>query len=108
MGVRPPSTDDEEEPEVIAFGIATIDARLQGSELTFPATAEDVIEELGGPEVPYDVSGRSMSLEVAVEETGKRRFENRQELLNALHPIFEARREQSGGVVDRVRSLLPF
>lgn len=108
MGVRPPSAGSDAEPEVIEFGIAAVDARLEESTLSFPATAEEVIEAIGDSEIPYDANGRSMPVEAAVEATEKTEFSDRNELLNALHFVFEEKRERSLGLIDRLRSLLPF
>lgn len=108
MGVRPPDTGSEPEPEVIEFGIAAVDARLDDAEITFPATADSVVEALGDADIPYDAHGRSVSVGTAIEETGKTEFADRNELLNALHFVFEERREDSLGFFDRLRSLLPF
>lgn len=106
MAARPPTNDGDDEPDVIAFGIATIDERLETTELSFPATAQEVTDALGD-EVPYGPSGRTMAIETAVEQTGKSSFEHRQELLDALHEVFEHKREQSGGVLSQLRALLP-
>lgn len=107
MGVRPPQ-NDEPEPDVIAFGIAAVDAQLAETELTFPATVDDIEKQLGDAEIPYEPGGRSMLLEEALHQTEQTTFEDRQELLNALHGVFEQRRTQSVGIVERLRSLLPF
>lgn len=107
MGVRPPSEDDAE-PEIIEFGIAAVDAQLTAADVTFPATAETLIQTFGNAEIPYDPAGRTMTLETAIQQAGTQQFKTRQELLNELHPIFEQRREQSTGVIGRLRSLLPF
>lgn len=107
MGVRPPQNDDE--PESIEFGIAAVDARLRRTELSFPASREDVDQELGSANVPYDVYGNTVELSTIVEGTGCEQFESRQELLNELHPVFEEyRKRHSGGIVAQFRSLLPF
>lgn len=108
MGVRPPDAGSDPEPEVIEFGIAAVDARLDETELSFPATADTVAKALGETEIPYDAHGRSIPIETALEETGKTEFTDRNELLNALHFVFEERRERSLGFIDRLRSLLPF
>lgn len=107
MGVRPPSNDSEE-PETIEFGIAAVDARLKESTIIFPATRDEIIEAVDGEEIPYDARGRSVSLATALEETDKHRFETRQELLNTLHFVFEDYRNRNVGVIDQMRSLLPF
>ena len=108
MGVRPPSNDNDE-PESIEFGIAAVDARLKRADLEFPASSEDVTAELGSARIPYDVHGNDVPLETALERVDRRRFESRQELLNALHPVFEEyRKRHSNSVVQQVRALLPF
>ena len=109
MGVRPPQQGDDEEPETIAFGIAALDGYLDNSELQFPATSEEVLAELGDRDVPYDAGGNTVRLSAVLEESREDEFENRQEFLNALHSVFEARRERAKtSVVARIRSLLPF
>ncbi|MCU4925475.1 hypothetical protein OB905_05660 [Halobacteria archaeon AArc-dxtr1] len=109
MGVRPPSGNDTDDVESIAFGIAAVDAHLRRSELSFPATADDVAAELGHERIPYDVHGDEVTLGEILGAVDQERFETRQQLLNALHPPFEAYREKhSGGVVQQFRSLLPF
>lgn len=109
MGVRPPSSGDDDEPESVEFGIAAVDVRLKDADLTFPATKDDVAAELGHEQVPYDVQGNDVALGemLAVVETEE--FRSRQELLNELHePFEEYRRSNSGGVFAQVRSMLPF
>ena len=109
MGVRPPSQGDDDEPDSIEFGIAAVDAHLRRVELSFPATDDDVATALGHERVPYDVHGSDVSLGEILAEVDRERFESRQELLNALHPVFEEyRKNRSGGVVAQVRSLFPF
>lgn len=107
MGARPPQNNNDD-PEVIEFGIAAVDARLKNADLTFPATATEIVDEIGQSDIPYDAKGRSMSLEKAIQRTGKREFDNRQELLNSLHFIFEEQRNERSGFLDQVRALLPF
>ncbi|WP_394739527.1 DUF5789 family protein [Natronococcus roseus] len=109
MGVRPPSNDDDDEPESVDFGIAAVDARLRRSELSFPATKDDVDAELGHERISYDVHGNDVPLGEMLAETDKERFDSRQQLLNALHePFEEHRRQNSNGVVQQFRSMLPF
>ncbi|WP_049903059.1 DUF5789 family protein [Halococcus agarilyticus] len=105
MAARPPQ-DDAEEPDTLAFGIAALDDRLDRADLTFPADADETVRALGDPDVPYDPSGRSMALSAALERVERERFDSEDELLDALHPVFEERR-QSGptGLLDRLRSL---
>lgn len=109
MGVRPPQQNNGDAPEIIAFGIAALDEHLERMEPTFPMTDAEVLEATGDPRVPYDVSGNEMRLSDALAETGASTFETRQEFLNALHPVFEEKREQSNsGLIGRIRSFLPF
>lgn len=108
MGVRPPQQDDDG-PRTIEFGIAALAARLDDSELSFPADREAVVNELGDPSIPIDASGRSIPLSAIVEELDRREFDSQRELLNELHPVFEAYRERAaGGLLSSLRSLFPF
>ncbi|EMA45106.1 DUF5789 family protein [Halococcus saccharolyticus] len=105
MAARPPQ-DDAEEPDTLAFGIAALDDRLDRADLVFPAENDEIVRTLGDPDVPYDPSGRSMALSTALEQVERDRFDSEGALLDALHPVFEERR-QSGptGLLDRLRSL---
>ncbi|MFC6973777.1 hypothetical protein ACFQL1_02310 [Halomicroarcula sp. GCM10025709] len=108
MGVRPPA-DDTDEPDVIEFGIAALDARLTETELSYPATADEVRETAGHIEVPFDAAGHTVTVEEALGETGTHHFENEHELLDALHPVFERKREAtSNSIISQLRSLVPF
>lgn len=109
MGVRPPSSGDDEKPDSIEFGIAAVDAHLKNADLTFPATKDDVRAEIGHERVPYNVHSNDVPLHQMLDEVQAERFDSRQELLNALHqPFEEYRRNNSNGVMAQVRSLLPF
>jgi hypothetical protein len=109
MGVRPPQQGDDDAPETVAFGIAALDDYLERADATFPATDEELIEALGDPSVPYDAMGNELRLSEALDELSHVRFETRQEFLNAIHPVFEARRERAkNSFLGQLRSLLPF
>ena len=109
MGVRPPQQSDDDGPETIAFGIAVLDEHLDRADTTFPTTSEELIGTLDDPPIPYDARGNEMRLSEALSEIPLSRFETRQELMNRLHPIFEARRERANNsIVRQIRSLLPF
>lgn len=109
MGVRPPSSGDDDEPESIEFGIAAVDARLKDADLAFPATKDDVAAELGHERIPYNVHGNDVALREMLAEVDTEEFRSRQELLNELHgPFEEYRRNNSNGVFQQVRSMLPF
>ena len=108
MGVRPPTGDSADGPEAVDFGIAALDARLDSREISFPVTAADLTEGHGEVEIAVDSSGTTVTLARALERTDREQFDTRQALLNALHPVFEAERSRSGGVVGRLRDLVPF
>jgi hypothetical protein len=109
MGVRPPQQDGDDEVETIAFGIAALDEHLERADITFPTTDRQLVARLDDPSVPYDAKGNEVSLSSALEETHATEFDNRQELMNALHPVFEAKRERANNsIVGQLRSLLPF
>jgi hypothetical protein len=104
MGMRPPSGDSE--PELIEFGIAAVDAEVSDSELSFPATREDVESALGDIRIEYDATGNSIALSRALDRADQESFDSEQDLLNALHPVFEDLRNTSGpGFVSWLRSL---
>jgi hypothetical protein len=109
MGMRPPS-DDSDEPDSIEFGIAALDAHLDGADITYPADVSAVERAVGDHQVAYDASGNTLRVADALAELDREEpFEDEQALLNALHPVFEAKRRQAkGSVVQQVRSLLPF
>lgn len=103
MAAVPPSSDDEE-PDAVAFGIAALDDRIREADVAFPTSARDLVTALDDPEIPYDVAGRSIRLSAALERIDRDRFESRRDLLNALHPVFEAERTR-GGVRDWLKRL---
>lgn len=108
MGVRPPTNDDEE-PDYLEFGIAALDARLDELDVSFPVTATELADEHGDLEIPVDADGHEMTLADALERCQHMTFESEQELLNALHPVFESKREAlSNSLLGRLRALSPF
>jgi hypothetical protein len=107
--MRPPPSDDGHEPDTVTFGIAALDARLEESDVHYPVDARSLVRDLGDPQIPYDANGSSVALSEAIEQTHIDRFETEQELLNALHPVFERYRERSGsGILAQLRAFLPF
>jgi len=109
MGVRPPSNDVNDEPGVVEFGIAALDARLEDAEVTYPATAADLERRFGDLEVPYDATGHSVTLSEALADVTADEFESQQDLFNALHPVFERKREAtSTSLLSQLRALVPF
>jgi hypothetical protein len=109
MGVQPPSNDIGDEPDVVEFGIAALDARLEELELAFPVEADRLREEHGGLTVPIDAAGTEITLGDAVAESDRSEFRSEQDLLNALHPVFERRRERaSRSILAQLRALVPF
>ena len=108
MGVRPPAGDGDDR-EAVEFGIAALAPMVEEADLEFPADASTVVRDLGDPAVPVDARGRTVPLSTAIEEAGRREFASERELLNALHPVFEDRREiVSGGWLASIRRQLPF
>ena len=105
MAARPPQ-DDPAEPDAITFGIAALDGRLAEADLSYPTDAATVVETLGDPEIPYDPAGQSIPLSTALDEAGPTQFEDENRLLDALHPVFEERRQSaSTGLLARLRAL---
>lgn len=107
MGVRPPIGESGER-EVIEFGIAALTPMIEDADLEFPAGSDEIARSLGDPDVPVDATGRSIALTTALEETGEVRFDSQRELLNAVHPVLESRRELvNAGWLASIRSRLP-
>lgn len=106
MAVRPPG--DGSDPDHIEFGIAALAARLEETDVEYPATAEEICSAVDNTAVPYDGSGNTLELGEALAEVGTERFETESQLLEEVHPVFERRRRAGGGVVARIRQLLPF
>ncbi|RLM57162.1 hypothetical protein DVK02_05050 [Halobellus sp. Atlit-31R] len=107
MAVRPPQQGDDE-PDSLEFGIAALSPYLSESDLTFPATADEVVRALGDPAIPFDANGNTVSLSEALTSVGETEFDSKRELLDALHPVLEEYRESGGGIFSQLRALLPF
>jgi hypothetical protein len=106
MGVRPPQDDDADEPESLAFGIAALAERLDRADVSYPVDSTELVRTLDDPAIPCDPGGKQLALSTALERVGKDRFDSEDELLDALHPVFEEyRRSTSGGLLGRLRSL---
>ncbi|WP_281193328.1 hypothetical protein [Halorubrum sp. F4] len=108
MAARPPGGGGSAEPEAIEFGIAALDARIEESDLSFPATSREIVRALDHPEIPYDSKGRTIDLATALEEVPKSKFENETELLDSLYPVFDEARRGGRGFLDGLRNALPF
>lgn len=108
MAVRPPQ-EGSSEPETLEFGIAALDARLDGADVDYPATATELVDALDDPDIPYDASGNAVALEEALDTVPRNQFESETELLEVLHPVFEEYRlSASSSILTRLRALLPF
>jgi hypothetical protein len=109
MGVQPPSNDIEEGPDVVEFGIAALAARVEDLDLEYPVEADTLVDQYGDIAVPVDAAGTEVSVAEAVRTSGRHRFSSEQDLLNALHPIFEEKREAtSRSILAQLRALVPF
>jgi hypothetical protein len=108
MAARPPQQDSSA-PDAVEFGIAALDGYLDDAAVEYPVSGEEVVRTLGDPKIPYDASGNAVRLSEALASTPKNRFESRSELLELLHPVFEEYRvSTSGGLLGRLRAILPF
>lgn len=105
MAAVPPPADSDE-PDSVAFGIPALDDQLRNHDITFPIAADTLVSALDDPEIPCDPAGRSIRLSAAIDRADRNRFESRRDLLNALHPVFEAVRD-SASVTGWLRRLLP-
>jgi hypothetical protein len=109
MGVRPPSDGIEDEPDELEFGIAALDARLTNADIDFPADKDELQSRFGHTDIPYDPAGNTMAFGSALEECDQTQFESEQDLLNAIHPVFERKREATTtDILTQLRSLVPF
>jgi len=109
MAARPPSNDIDDGPDVTEFGIVALDAAVEDWNVSFPVSSEELRAEYGDEQIPIDASGHEMSLGEALADCSRTRFRDKQDLLNALHPIFEAERERlSNSLLSQLRALLPF
>lgn len=108
MGTRLPQSDSPDY-ETTEFGIAALDAHLDDADITYPIEAKELVSALDNPEIAIDVQGHATTLSEIVEQSERRRFESEQDVLNGLHPVFEAKRESSTrSVIESLRSILPF
>ncbi len=105
MAARPPSNDLDDEPETVEFGIVALEARIEEQGVSFPISASELRAAHGDLELAVDPSGTKMRLDKAIAACEKEHFETEQDLLNAMHPIFEQQR--SSGLFARLRALLP-
>ncbi len=109
MGVQPPSDGVDEAPDVVEFGIAALAAKLDARDVSYPITAAALAESHGQLSVPVDASGNEVTLETVLERCDQQQFGSERELLDALHPVFEAEREAvSRSILAQLRSLVPF
>lgn len=105
---RPPR-DSDAEPDIIEFGIPVLDDRVEDAGVEFPADRGDIEAALGHLEIPYDTHGHSVKLADALSQIDQEEFDSKHELLDALHPVFEAYRQRSStGLLATLRSMLPF
>jgi len=108
MAARPPSNDLDDEPDIVEFGIAALEARIEDQEVSFPVTAAELEATHGDVRVAVDPAGHELGLDEALARCDREEFTSKQDLLNALHPVFERERESGGGLLARLRALSPF
>lgn len=110
MGARPPQSNSEK-TDSIEFGIAELAAELDRAEISFPATADEIVRATENPRIDYDATGHAVALADVFEgtETERNRFESQRQVLNELHPVFEEyRTTRSPSLVERVRTMFRF
>ncbi len=108
MAARPPQQDDDEN-EMIEFGIAALAGELTEADVSYPVDAEELIRALGDPAIQIDARGQRVALSRIIEHVPSEEFESEQAIMNELHPVFETYREEaSSGLMASVRALLPF
>jgi hypothetical protein len=107
MAARPPSNDLDDEPDTVEFGIVALEARVDDRDVSFPVSASELRSAHGDLRLAVGPSGREISLADAIAACNQDSFESKQELLNAMHPVFENERSATG-ILGRLRALLPF
>ena len=109
MAARPPSNDIDDEPDTGEFGIVALDGYVDKWDVSFPIACTDLAARYGDERVAVDPAGHEIALSEALEACDRRSFDSKQDMLNALQPVFEARRERlSGSILGRLRTLVPF
>lgn len=109
MAARPPSGGVDDEPDLEEFGIVALDGAIEEWGLSFPVDRDELAARHGDESVAVGPSGHEMELSTALGRTSEETFESKQQLLNALHPVFEAERERRGSsILGTLRSLVPF
>lgn len=109
MAAPPPTSDGDDDPAALVFGIAAVETHLEGADIDWPATSEEIVDATGDPAIPYNPHGETVRLGDIVNRVESDSFDSRRAFLNAIHPVFEEyRRSHSGGLVSQLRSLLPF
>ncbi|MXR52693.1 hypothetical protein GRX03_13895 [Halovenus sp. WSH3] len=107
MAARPPSNDLDDEPDTVEFGIVALEARVDDRGVSFPISAGELEAAHGDLRLAVDPSGAKITLAEALAACEQERFESKQDLLNAMHPVFEEKRS-STGLIGRLRALVPF
>lgn len=109
MGVQPPSDGIDDGPDVVEFGIAALAAKIEARDVAFPIERDELLDQHGDLSVPVDAAGHDVTLRETVAQIDRERFDSQQELLDVLHPVFEAEREAvSRSILAQLRSLVPF
>jgi hypothetical protein len=109
MGVRPPDNDNLDEPDIPEFGIVALDDRLESTDVSFPAEVDELRHQLGSAEIDFDAAGHSVQFSEVLDRVPQTRFESKDELLDATHPVFEdLRSSASVGLLSQLRALVPF
>ena len=108
MAARPPPTGGDDEPNLVEFGIVALEPKLDERDVSFPASAAELADH-SDIQVAVGPTGHELAFGEALSRCDREQFESKTELLDCLHPVFEAERQaRSGGVIGRIRSALPF
>jgi hypothetical protein len=109
MAARPPPNDIDDEPDTGEFGIVALDGAIDRWDVSFPVTSDELSHKYGNQDIPVDPAGHEIEFGEALAECPSETFERKQELLNALHPVFEDKRERlSNSILGRLRAMVPF
>ncbi len=108
MGARPPQNESSE-PDVIEFGIAALAARLEETNIAYPVTDSELVTAIERTAIPVDSAGNTVELADALDQLPQSKFRSEADLLEQLHPVFEAERKKAGSsIMGQLRALLPF
>lgn len=90
----------------MTHGPDAVRALVEESDLSYPVSLRRLEREYALENVELDAAGNSVMLVELLGEVDNDTFENEQDLVETLEPLFEEhRRERNGGLVARLKRL---